>query len=103
MARRNIPAGLTSVGFQKITTNSTATVNTLNSTCIVGSTFLLSVETQSIRATFDGSSPATSTGVLLTAANSPYWFTGVKGSQLKFVRAVSGAVVQVQAWKNTGE
>lgn len=101
MARRNIPAGLTSVGFQKITTNSTAT--TLNSTCIAGNTFWLSVEAQSVRVTFDGSTPAASTGVLLLAANSPYWLAGIKGSQLKIARATAGAIVNVQAWKNTGE
>lgn len=101
MAKRNIPAGLTSVGFQKITTNSTAT--TLNSTCQAGNAFWISVETQSARVTFDGSTPAASTGVLLTAASSPYWIAGMKGSTLKIARATSGAVVQVQAFKSVGE
>ena len=101
MAKRNIPAGLISAGFQKITTNSTATG--LNSTTILGNTFWVSVETQSARLTFDGSTPAASTGILLTAANSPYWIENVKGSQIKIARAAAGAVIQVQAWKHVGE
>jgi len=101
MAKRNIPAGLISLGYQKITTNSTAT--TLNSTCSPGNTFLISVETQSLRLTFDGTTPAASTGVLLLAANSPYWFHGVKGADIKIKGAAVGSVVQVQAWKHRGE
>lgn len=101
MAKRNIPAGITSLGYQKITTNSTAT--TLNSTCSAGNTFLISVETQSLRLTFDGTTPAASTGILLLAANSPYWFKGIKGADIKLKGAAVGSVVQVQAWKNRGE
>jgi hypothetical protein len=101
MARRNTPAGLLSVGFQKITTNSTATA--LNTTCSVGSALWISVETQSARVTFDGSTPAASTGILLTAANSPYILDGVKASTLKIARVAAGAIVQVQAFKHTGE
>lgn len=101
MSKRNIPAGLVSLGYQKITTNSTA--GTLNSTCIVGNTFLISVETQSARLTFDGTTPAASTGILLLATNSPYWFRGVKGSAIKIKGAVVGSVLQVQAWKHLGE
>jgi hypothetical protein len=97
-AKRTQPAGLINSGFQKITTNSTATL--LNSTCQLGSAFLMSVETQSIRVVFDGSTtPAASTGVLLTAANSPYYFEGVDGTKLKLARAVAGAIVNVQAWR----
>jgi hypothetical protein len=97
-SRRTQPAGLISLAFQKITTNSTATL--LNSTAQAGSTFLLSVETQSIRVTFDGSTtPAASTGVLLTAANSPYYFEGIDGTKLKLARATAGAIVNVQAWR----
>ena len=101
MAKRNTPAGLINAGFQKITTNSTATA--LNSTTIQGNIFLVSVETQSARITFDGSTPAASTGVLLTAAASPYWFAGVSGSLIKIARAAAGAIVQVQAFKSKGE
>lgn len=102
MAKRNIRAGLVSLGYQKITTNSTA--GTLNSTCIAGNTFLISVETQSARLTFDGSTtPAASTGILLLAANSPYFFEGIKGSDIKIKGAAVGSVLQVQAWKHRGE
>jgi hypothetical protein len=99
---RNAPAGLVSKGFQKITLNSTATA--LNSTCITGTTIWLSVETQSVRVTLDGATtPAASTGILLTAANSPYWIEGLDGSKLKIARATAGAIVQVQSFKRVGE
>lgn len=101
MAKRNIPSGLTALGYEKITTNST--VKSLNTTTIVGSTFLISVETQSARIRFDAGTPATSTGVLLLAANSPYWFKGIKGSQIKITGAASGSVLNVMSFKNTGE
>ena len=98
MSRRTIPAGLISVAFQKITFNSTAT--NLNSTAQTGSAFWISVETQSVRATFDGSTtPAASTGVLLTAANSPYFLEGLDGSKVKLARATAGAIANVQAWR----
>jgi len=98
MSRRTIPAGLISVQFQKITMNSTATF--LNSTAQTASAFLVSVETQSARVTFDGSTtPAATTGVLLTAANSPYFWEGVDGTKMKFARAASGAILNVQAWR----
>lgn len=94
---RNVPAGLISKGFQKITMNSTATA--LNSTCQIGTSFLVSVETQSVRMTLDGSTtPAASTGILLTAANSPYWLMSVNGANLKFARATAGAILQVMSF-----
>jgi len=101
MAKRNIPAGLTPLGYQKITTNST--VASLNSTCINGHSFLISVETQSARIRLDAGAPAASTGVLLLAANSPYWFEGVKGSDIKLIGAAAGSVLSVMAWKYKGE
>ena len=94
---RIVPAGLVSAGFQKITTNSTAT--TLNSTCQLGQALFISVETQNARITFDGSTPAASTGVLLLATNSPYFFEAVDASTVKIARAAVGAIVQVQAFK----
>ena len=94
---RATPAGLTSAGFQKITTNSTATG--LNTTCAAGQALWLSVETQSVRVTFDGSTPAASTGVLLTAANSPYYLDAIDASLLKIARAAAGAIVNVQSFK----
>ncbi len=101
MAKRNIPAGLVSVGYQKITTNSTAT--TLNSTCRVAHTFLISVETQSLRLTFDGTVPAASTGILYLATNSPFLLEGVDGTALKIKGAAVGAVLNIQAFKYKGE
>ncbi len=98
---RNAPAGLISHGFQKITLNSTAT--SLNTTCIGGSTVWLSVEAQSVRLTFDGSTPAASTGVLLLAANSPYWFEGIDSTKLKIARAAGGAIVNLMSFKRVGE
>ncbi len=99
---RNAPAGLVSKGFQRIVTNSTAT--TLNSTCLGATTVWLSVETQSVRVTLDGSTtPTANTGVLLLAANSPYWLEGIVTSNLKIARATAGAIVQVMAFKRVGE
>lgn len=95
--RRVTPARLTSCTYQKITTNSTATA--LNTTGQTGNTFLMSVETQSIRIVFDASTPAASTGVLLTAANSPYYFEGIDGTKIKIARATAGAIVNVQSWR----
>ena len=58
---RNAPAGMISKGFQRIVTNSTAT--SLNTTCIGGTTFWMTVETQSVRVTLDGSTtPTANTG-----------------------------------------
>lgn len=98
---RNAPAGLVAKGYQKITTNST--VQTLNSTCIGATTVLLSVETQSARIRLDGGTPAVSTGILLTAANSPYWFEGINSNNLKITGAASGSVINVMAFKRVGE
>lgn len=103
MAKRNIPAGLVSVGFQTISqTNSTA--QGLNTTCAAGHTFLVSVETQSARMRHDGTAPAASTGVLLLTTNSPYWLEGVSGTNLKFIKATGGtSKISVQAYKYRGE
>lgn len=101
MPKRTIPHGLTSVGFQRIATNSTAT--TLNSTVGAGSTFLISTEAQGARLTFDGSTPTANTGVLIIAANSPVFIQGVKGTTLKIARAAAGAILNIQGWKNVGE
>jgi hypothetical protein len=100
---RNAPAGLISKAFQRIVTNSTATVNTLSSTAQVGTVLVFSVETQSIRATFDGSPPTANTGVLFTAANSPYQFEGLNLANFKFVRATNGAIVNVQSFGRVGD
>lgn len=96
MPRRTIPAGLVNVGLQRIALTSTATA--LNSTCQLGHAFMVSVETQSVRVRFDSTAPTTSTGILLTAANSPYYWEGVDGTKPKFIRVTSGAILNVQAW-----
>ena len=97
---RNVPAAMIPVGFQKITTNSTATA--LNSTCLTASSFMISIETQSARIRFDCNStnlPAATTGILMTAANSPYIYSSVDPSKIKIARVTAGAVVQVAAFK----
>lgn len=98
---RNIPVGLVNKGLQRIVLNSTATA--LNSTAQLGSVFLVSVETQSVRVRFDSvnstTAPTANTGILLTAANSPYWLQSiVDPSKMKFARATAGAILQVQAF-----
>jgi len=91
-----------SKGFQKIALNSTATA--LNSTCQIGRVFVLSVEAQSVRATFDGTTtPAASTGVLFTADNSPYTIGDIDGTKFKLARAAAGAIVNIQAWAWPGQ
>ena len=98
---RNAPAGLIGKTFQRIVTNSTATL--LNSTAQVGTTFWLGVETQNVRITLDGATtPTANTGILLTAGD-VYDLEGIAGSQLKIARVVDGAIVQVQAFKRVGD
>lgn len=61
----------------------------------------ISVETQSVRYRADGTAPTANTGVILTAANSPYWFHGFNGtSALKFIEATGGAVVNIASYKH---
>lgn len=100
MSRRTIPAGLISVGVQRVAPNSTAAA-LLNTTCsISGGTFLICVETQSARLTFDGTTnPTTNTGILFTAANSPYYFEGLDGSKIKVRAQTAGSIINVQAWR----
>lgn len=98
---RNAPAGLVAKGSQRIALTSTATA--LNSTCLGGTTLYLSVETQSCRVALDGTTPTSNTGVLLSAANSPYWLEGIDSSKLKIARASAGAVVNVASFKRVGE
>lgn len=101
MAKRNIPAGLTGLGFQRIALNSTATG--LNSTCLPGSAFVFTAETQNVRLRLDGTNPTSNTGILLVAAGSPLVIDGVKGSSVKLARSAAGAIVQVQSFKHVGE
>lgn len=61
----------------------------------------ISVETQSIRYRADGTAPTANTGVLLTAANSPYWFHGYNGtSDLKFIEVTGGSVVEISSYRH---
>ena len=100
---RNAPAGLTSPTFQRLTLNSTATF--LNSTTGAGSAFWISVETQSARVRFDGTSPTANTGTLLLTANSPYYFEGVHlaASKMKFVAVTGSPVLNVSSFKRVGD
>ena len=100
MAKRSIPAGMTALGFQTISlANSTALG--LNTTCIGGKFFHLSVETNSCRYRADGVSPALTTGVLL--ATGEHWLFDMKGSTLKFQRSTGTAKVSVMSYKYKGE
>src|SRR5512133_2340614 len=101
MSDRSIPVGLISVGFQKISLSGTA-VYTLNSTCDGADMVIMSVEAATVRARFDGSAPAASTGVLYLATNSPHTIQLANASNFK-VTAVSGSpVVQVAAFRFAG-
>lgn len=100
MAKRNTPAGMTALGFQTISlANSTALG--LNSTCIGGKFFHLSVETNSIRYRNDGTSPALTTGVLL--ATGEHWLFDIKAANLKFQRTTGTAKVSLMSYKYVGE
>ena len=101
MARRNTPAGMAAAGFQTISlANSTALG--LNTTCVSGKFFHLSVETNSCRYRFDGVAPALTTGVLL--ATGEHWLPfDVIGTNLKFQRTTGTSKVSVMSYKYKGE
>jgi hypothetical protein len=103
MAKRNIPAGMVKAGFQTISlANSTALG--LNTTCIVGHFFHLSVETNSCRYRADGTNPALTTGVLL--ATGEHWLMDLAtatAASLKFQRTTGTSKVSVMAYKYVGE
>lgn len=97
MSTRTLPAGLINKVFQRVVTNSTATL--LNSTAQGASALYLSVEVKGIRFTLDGSTaPTANTGVLLNTTNSPYFLEGIDGTKFKLARAAAGAIVNVQAF-----
>ncbi len=101
MAKRNIGAGLSAVGFQTIT-QSNSTAQGLNSTCILGKVFHISIETQGARYRADSTSPTTNTGVLL--ATGSHWLENVPPANLKFFRAAGGtSKISVMAYKFKGE
>lgn len=98
--RVGIP-GLKNSGFQKITLNTTAT--TFNSTVKKAHVLDISVETQNVRYTMDGTTPTASTGVLIVAGTI-LRFEGYNGtSLLKFARVASGAVMNVQGYRYGSE
>ncbi len=101
MAKRNIPHGLTAVGFQTITqTNSTA--QGLNTTAIQGKVFHVSVETQGARYRADATNPTANTGVLL--ATGAHWLLDVPPATLKFIKSAGGtSKISVMAYKYKGE
>lgn len=102
MAKRNIPAGMTSAGFQTLTLSNSTAVG-LNTTCRVGKFFHVSVETNSCRYRFDGTAPALTTGVLL--ATGEHWLPldAQAGTALKFQRSTGTCKVSVMAYKYLGE
>lgn len=101
MAKRNTPAGMVAAGFQTISlANSTALG--LNTTCIVGKFFHLSVETNDARYRADGTNPALTTGVLLKK-DLEHWIMDVPGSTLKFQRTTGTAKVSIMSYKYKGE
>ena len=100
MAKRNIPAGLVSVGFQ-VSSQTNTTAVTLNSTTLLGKVFHVSIETQAARYRADGTAPTVNTGVLLATGN--HWLFDVPASGLKFFRAANGtSKISIQAYKYTG-
>lgn len=100
MAKRNTPAGMVSLGFQTISlANSTALG--LNTTCIGGKFFHLSVETNSCRLRTDGTVPTLNTGVLLLAGE--HWLLDIPGSTLKFQRQTGTSKVSIESYKYKGE
>lgn len=101
MAKRNTPAGMVALGFQTISlANSTALG--LNTTCIGGKFFHLSVETNDCRYRSDGSNPALTTGVLLKK-DTEHWIFDVPGSTLKFQRTTGTSKVSILSYKYKGE
>src|SRR5574342_126080 len=103
MAKRNIPAGMSVVGFQVIS-QANSTAQGLNTTCVAGKVFHVSVETQSARYRAASTAPTTNTGVLLATGSSPHWLLDVPATNLKFFRAAGGtSKISIMAYKYKGE
>lgn len=98
--KKSIPPGLVPIASQKLTLNSTAV--SLNGTVRAGAQVLdVTAETQAARYLFG--TPLTSTGILI-AANSRVRIEGFNGtSALKFVAGASGAILNVQSYKYSGQ
>lgn len=98
--RRNTPAGLIAVGFQVLSlANSTALG--LNTTCIQGRVFHLSVETNDCRYRSDATAPTLTTGVMLQS-DQMTWLFDVPATNLKFQRATGTSKVSIMAYKYPG-
>lgn len=93
---RTVPAGLTALGMQRISLANSTAVG-LNTTCIQGSVFHISVETNSVRLRTDASAPTLTTGVLL--ATGLTWLFDVPAATLKFQRSTGTAVVNIAAYR----
>lgn len=94
---RTIPRGLLPQGFQRLALNTTG--QALNSTVKLAKVLDISVETQNARYRSDATAPTATTGVLLVSGQR-YRLEGYNGtSNLKFVAATAGSVINVQGWK----
>lgn len=99
MAIRNIGAALVSAGFQTLSL-SNSTASGLNSTCLSGKWFHISVETNACRYRDDGVTPALTTGVNLAVG--AHWLLDVDAANLKFQRTTGTSKVSIQAYKYKG-
>ena len=98
MSNRTIPAGLIALGTQKISLSGTTTY-TLNSTCDGADVVYMSVETANVRARFDGTNPAATTGVLFTSTGGPYHLELASPANLKLTAESGSPVVQFAAFR----
>ena len=98
---RYIPAGLIALGTQKISLAGTA-VYSLNSTCDGADVVMMSVETANVRARFDGTSPAATTGILYTAAVGPHYVELAGPANFKLTAVSGSPVVHVAAFRYAG-
>jgi hypothetical protein len=99
MARKRVAlGGLIPVEFEALDPSSAVGLNSTSRAS--GQVLHISVATQSVRYRADGADPTANTGVLLTAANSPYWFHGYNGTSIKFIEDTGGAELQVMVYKH---
>ena len=90
-------AGLSPVSHQRIVMNSTA--QAVNSTTRPADVLLIGIQTASVMFRMDAV-PTATTGILLTASNSPYWLHGwnrtSRGVFIKY--GATAGVVQVSSF-----
>ena len=101
MSSRVIMAGLIALGTQKISLTGTA-VSGLNSTCDGAEVVMMSVETANVRARFDGTNPAASTGVLFVAGQGPFYIELAAPTSFKVTAATGSPVVNMAAFRYAG-